>query len=119
MTFRDMSAARAHGVSITHSSLRRHALTTVSIASVLAAASFGSAQAQTAAPAQGAQAPAIEEVVVTGSRVVRDGYEAPTPLTVIGVEQLQQAAPENIADYVNQLPSLAGSATPQNSQKSV
>jgi iron complex outermembrane receptor protein len=70
--------------------------------------------AQTA-QAQAAQAPAVEEIVVTGSRVVRDGYEAPTPVSVVGVEQIQTSATPNIADYVNQLPSLAGSATPQTS----
>ena len=49
---------------------------------------FGSsaASAQTAAPIAGASD--LEEVVVTGSRVIRDGYEAPTPLTVATVTAL-------------------------------
>ncbi|MHB1204071.1 MAG: TonB-dependent receptor domain-containing protein [Rhodospirillaceae bacterium] len=111
----DLSALSAHGGTFA-STVRGRALTTVSIMSLLVAGT-GIAQAQ--APAQSAQAPAVEEIVVTGSRVVRDGYEAPTPLTVIGIEQLQQAPTENLADFVNQLPSVAGSATPQNSQKSV
>ncbi len=64
-----------------------------------------------AAPAQTAQAPVLEEITVTATRIVRDGYEAPTPTTVIGVEQIEQAAQTNIADYVNQLPALAGSAS--------
>ena len=76
----------------------------------------GIAAAQTPPPAQPAQAQTaqaagIEEVVVTATRIVRDGYEAPTPTTVIGVEQIEQAAQTNIADYVNQLPALAGSAS--------
>src|SRR4051812_14653138 len=49
-----------------------------------------------------AQAPAVEEIVVTGSRVVRNGYEAPTPLTVVGVDQIQDNATSNIADFLNQ-----------------
>src|SRR4051812_7999682 len=61
------------------------------------------------------QAPAVEEIVVTGSRVVRDGYQAPTPVSVVGVEQLQPTATSNLADYVNSLPVLSGSATPQTS----
>jgi outer membrane receptor protein involved in Fe transport len=73
------------------------------------------AQAQTPAPAA---APAVDEIVVTGTRVVRDGYEAPTPLTVLGTEALEAAAPENIADLVNDLPSVVGSATPQTSNLS-
>ena len=66
-------------------------------------------------PAQTAQAPVVEEIVVTGSRVVRDGYEAPTPVAVVGIEQMQTTATSNLADYVNQMPVLAGSASPQSS----
>ncbi|HEY4276145.1 MAG TPA: TonB-dependent receptor [Rhizomicrobium sp.] len=59
------------------------------------------------------QSQGVEEVTVTGTRVQRNGYQAPTPLTVIGADQIAQAAPNNLADYVNQMPELAGSATPQ------
>jgi iron complex outermembrane receptor protein len=55
----------------------------------------------------------LEQVVVTGSRVVRPDYDAPTPITSLGVEEIQKAAPSNIADYVNQLPQLSGSSTPR------
>ena len=54
----------------------------------------------------------VEQIVVTGSRIVRDGYEAPTPVTVIGVEQFETAAGPNLADYVNTLPVFAGSINP-------
>src|SRR5690606_37750632 len=60
----------------------------------------------------------IDEIVVTGTRVIRDGYEAPTPVTVAGTVEIRSAGTINIADFVNTLPSLAGSATPGNSQKS-
>src|SRR5688572_13537375 len=49
-----------------------------------------------------------EEVVVTGSRVMRDGYEAPTPVTVASSEQLELAAPSTLSDALNQLPSFRG-----------
>jgi iron complex outermembrane receptor protein len=55
-----------------------------------------------------------EEVVVTGSRVMRDGYEAPTPVTVASSEQLELAAPSTLSDALNQLPSFRGSSKPQN-----
>ncbi len=61
---------------------------------------------------------AIDEIVVTGTRIVRDGYEAPTPVTVASTEAIRSSGTINIADFVNTLPSLAGSATPGNSQKS-
>jgi outer membrane receptor protein involved in Fe transport len=76
-------------------------LLTGASALALIALSAGAASAQDSAN--------VEAVVVTGSRIVRDGYEAPTPTTVLGVEELQRKAPVNIADQINQLPSLAGS----------
>ncbi len=51
----------------------------------------------------------VEEVVVTGSRIVRDGYEAPTPVTVATAEQLRSSAPGTLADGLNQLPQFGGS----------
>jgi iron complex outermembrane receptor protein len=60
----------------------------------------------------------VDEIVVTGTRVVRDGYQAPTPLTVVGIEELLQAPAENLADFVNDLPSVANSTTPQGSSTS-
>ncbi|MGE4063398.1 MAG: TonB-dependent receptor plug domain-containing protein [Rhodospirillaceae bacterium] len=86
---------------------------------VLALAAMSSqTSAQQAPQSQAAQSEAVDEIVVTGTRIVRDGYEAPTPLTVLGEEQLQALAPENIADLVNDLPSMVGSATPQTSNLS-
>lgn len=74
--------------------------------------------AQQTAHAQSEQAVA-EEIVVTGTRVIRDGYEAPTPLTVVGAEALASTATPNVADVVNMLPSLSGSTMPQTTQASI
>jgi iron complex outermembrane receptor protein len=75
------------------------------------------AQAQEAAPTTLAQAeaptPANEgEITVTGSRIVRDGYSSPTPVSVISTEEINREAPANISDFVNTLPSVRGSSTP-------
>lgn len=68
-------------------------------------------------PAQAAQATTasaeLEQIVVTGSRISRPDYDAPTPVTSLGAEEIQKNAPANIADYVNQLPQLSGSSTPR------
>jgi iron complex outermembrane recepter protein len=53
----------------------------------------------------------VQEVVVTGSRAVTNGSQAPTPVTVLGTDQLEAAAPSNIADAINMLPQLASSTT--------
>lgn len=54
---------------------------------------------------------ATQEVIVTGSRVQRDGYDAPTPLTVVDASLISKSAPTNVANYLNQLPQLTGTAT--------
>ena len=55
----------------------------------------------------------IGAIVVTGTRIVRNGYEAPTPTTVLSLETIDNAAPINTADVVNIMPPLAGSSTPR------
>jgi iron complex outermembrane receptor protein len=60
------------------------------------------------------EAGAVEEIVVTGSRIVRDGYQAPTPVTVVATEQLARTAPGSIPDGLNQLPQFASSNGTQN-----
>ncbi|WP_334163705.1 TonB-dependent receptor domain-containing protein [Phenylobacterium sp.] len=74
----------------------------------------GAAQAQTPGGATD-----VQELVVTGTRIVRDGYQAPTPLTVVSEQELAAAAPSNVADFVNDIPSIAGSNTPQTSNASI
>lgn len=59
------------------------------------------------------------DIVVTGSRIVRNGYQAPTPLTVLTTQDIQAVAPTNISDYLNQIPSVVGSTTPANSNLSI
>jgi iron complex outermembrane receptor protein len=56
-----------------------------------------------------AQNTGVESVVVTGSRVISDAINSPTPLTVLDVSQLQATTPSNIADGLNKLPEFIGS----------
>jgi len=63
---------------------------------------------------------ALEELVVTGSRIARsDGFEAPTPVTVLGVQDINAAPAANLAEFVNQIPAVIGSVSPQNSNASI
>ncbi len=68
-----------------------------------------SAQAQTAPNGNG-----VESVVVTGSRVISDVANSPTPLTVVTTEQLEATTPSNIPDALNKLPVFLGSQTGRN-----
>lgn len=54
----------------------------------------------------------VEEVVVTGSRVIQNGNAAPTPMTVIGKDQLQLATPTTLSDALAQVPEFRGSTRP-------
>lgn len=92
------------------STVRRYALATVSAVALLSSAHVALAQETEAA---------LEEVVVTGSRIARDGYDAPTPVNVLGAQEIAASAPANIADFVNTLPSVAGSTTAANSSGSL
>lgn len=82
-------------------------------ASCVAVATYSQAAFAAAEAAQAASTEP-EEIVVTGTRIVRDGYEAPTPTTVIGIEALQTAAPANIADYLHEMPIVVGGNTSSN-----
>ena len=86
-------------------------------ASVLAMMVAGAASA--AEPAQTTQAPGVEEIVVTGSRTVREGYEAPTPVSVLGANELQNMALGNVADAIGRLPALQGDTVGQRTVSTV
>ncbi|WP_197493237.1 TonB-dependent receptor plug domain-containing protein [Woeseia oceani] len=59
---------------------------------------------------------AIEQITVTGTRISRvDGYEDPTPVSIMSDETLNSFGSENIAEAVNTLPVFAGSYTPGSS----
>jgi iron complex outermembrane receptor protein len=64
----------------------------------------------TSAHAQNAEsATTVESVVVTGSRVISDIANSPTPLTVVSTEQLAATTPSDIPDALNKLPIFLGS----------
>ncbi len=86
-------------------------LSTTAITTAIVIAAGSQAPAFAAQAPQTAEQAPIEEVVVTGSRIVREGYEAPTPLTVVGAEAFQQAADTNIVNFMNTMPALTGSQT--------
>ena len=83
---------------------------------------------QSATTAQGelseaAPSSAGEAIVVTGSRLVTNGNNNPTPLTVVPVQELQTVQPAMLSDNLNLLPMFSGSrsqsARPVGSQGAV
>ena len=53
-----------------------------------------------------------DSIVVTGTRIVRDGFTAPTPVTVATTEDLIKATPTALPDALNKLPQFQNSLSP-------
>lgn len=72
-----------------------------------------------AAPALAQQesgASELEEIVVTGSRIRRTGFDTPSPVTVIGVDEVAAATSPAIGDLLNEMPQLRSTFGLSNSQ---
>ncbi len=87
---------------------RKLVLRQCAIAAGFASSLLFTAVAQAQLPPQGEN---IESVVVTGSRIARDGYSAPTPVSVLATEDINAEAPGSIAEFAMTLPSIQGSST--------
>jgi outer membrane receptor protein involved in Fe transport len=70
---------------------------------------FAQDQTPAAAPEDSAT---VGEVIVTGSRLGRNGYDAPTPVNVVGQERMNQLAITNVGDALNQIPSFRPITSP-------
>src|SRR5579862_4689267 len=52
---------------------------------------------------------ALSEIVVSGTRIIRNGYQAPTPVAVVTAENLKLDAQNDVTDTLVKMPQLAGS----------
>ncbi|MEY2883292.1 MAG: hypothetical protein RL490_1016, partial [Pseudomonadota bacterium] len=102
-----MICAHATTASLRQRALLGSAQSALLSALLLAAPAF----AQTAKTAEAAAEPEAEAIVITGSRIARSGYDAPTPVSVVGQAELKSEPQANIGDFVNTLPSVRGSQT--------
>ncbi len=69
----------------------------------VAAPAVGAGDVETS-EAAASSATQLQEVVVTGTLIIRNGYEAPTPETVVSDQQLESdTATTNIADTMNNM----------------
>ena len=71
------------------------------------------ALAQTAPAAQSAEATAVEEVVVTGSRIRRDPTNSPTPLIQVSRDAVVNTGMATVIDVLADIPALSGSTVPE------
>jgi iron complex outermembrane recepter protein len=74
------------------------------------AATFGIAKAQEApAPAAQGENPAVQEVVVTGSRIAVPNQTSISPVTFVSAADIQQTGVTRVEDMLNQLPQIFAS----------
>lgn len=50
--------------------------------------------------------PPVQDIIVTGSRIARGTFEAPTPVTAISEKQLESKAATSVVDLLRDVPSL-------------
>ena len=62
----------------------------------------------------GSDAASTETVTVTGSRVISEIQNSPTPLTLVTAQQLEATTPGNLPDALNKLPVFQGSSGQRN-----
>jgi iron complex outermembrane receptor protein len=65
-----------------------------------------------ASPSQSDQQNDVQEVLVSGSRLITNGTASPTPVTVLSATELTDKAPTNLPDALNQLPQFVNSSGP-------
>jgi len=98
----------------THNPVRVAVRRTLICGAAASAALFGSVSAM--AQDQDADSGELTEVVVTGSRIVRQDFIANSPITTVSAEQLKQNADITLDTFLNTLPGVnpAGTTTSNN-----
>jgi len=96
--------------------VRRDRFLCTAALSALVCVAAGAAHAQSAPSAQAEDQ--VEDIVVTGSRVVRTGFDAPTPTTVLSSEELEQRGSAQIGEFLTEAPAFRATQTPQTNPQS-
>jgi outer membrane receptor protein involved in Fe transport len=56
---------------------------------------------------------AEREITVTGSRLITNNLNSPTPITTVDIAELAKTTPSDIPDALNKLPQIIGGRTPR------
>ena len=89
------------GMVLSRIKFRHGLLATTVISSAVFALSAGSSYAQSQSGASD-----VGEIVVTGSRIVRQDYVANSPVATVTAEQIQARGDVNVEQILNQLPQV-------------
>lgn len=60
-------------------------------------------------------ASSVQDIVVTGSRIARSGFNSPTPVEVVSADRLQKLNATNLGDALFQVPAFRAGASPTTS----
>lgn len=80
-------------------------------AAIIGSGSMAQAQDVNEAAADGNPVAVAEAIVVTGSRINRDGFQAPTPTTVMSAELLDRQGQVNIGEFLQQISAVRASTS--------
>jgi iron complex outermembrane recepter protein len=69
-------------------------------------------QGAASAPTSNPERVELEIVTVTATRIERNGFQAPTPTTIVTAADLEKDGALDIAEYLNELPAFFPTATP-------
>jgi iron complex outermembrane receptor protein len=82
-------------------------LSAVSQASLLAVLASGSALGQEAQPQTTAAESKLEEIVVTGTRILRKDDSSSSPVVTVGVDAIRETGSVTVENYLNTMPQFA------------
>lgn len=57
------------------------------------------------------EAQSNDDIVITGSRLITNGFAAPTPVTVLTADEIQRASPGDLTQAVAELPAFRGASS--------
>lgn len=109
-----MVAAPQEGFFLNTRNTRQRLLATTTIGG----AALMTALTMVAAPAAAQEATEVEEIVITGSRIARQDYQAPSPIVTVSQEDFQATGSVTIDTLINDLPQFVPSIN-QTSNKPV
>ncbi|MBI1360188.1 MAG: TonB-dependent receptor [Alphaproteobacteria bacterium] len=88
--------------------MKRHSLKRVLLGTTLLAISGASVALLSAAPALAQEGPAAassdDVVIVTGTRIVREGYTSASPVATVDASELEKQQPTNVETVLRQMP---------------
>lgn len=94
---------------------RKVAISLASLAAIISSPALVLAQessgAREASSVQDQDPVAVSDIIVTGTRIARDGSQAPSPMTISTAEDLNRVAPTSLIAGLTQLPQFSGSLT--------